>query len=408
MILAGYLERNVPAGLIEPCAPKTLHAAVIPVYDENDQIYAALTSVKRALQHKVSSISVILVINEPADAPADAQKRNRELLESLKKNDGKYDGGLSVGSELFYINLLDKEIKPKFRTVGNARKTGFDGFLHQSDGKVTDKNRLFFSLDADTLVSENYFSAAIDFFTENPHAAGGVFDFEHRCTDDNKAVKKAVLRYEYYLRDYVNKLAGAHSAYSFWTIGSAFACRQTAYMSCGGMRRNAAGEDFYFLQALRKVGEVGLIPHAKVYPAGRISMRVPFGTGPAIARQLQGEELKLYNQKIFDLLKEFFTSCSQYSYKDVSSNILQYAPELLRQYLQAQNFDEIWQKIVKNTPRCREKLYEALQIYCDGFFILKFAHFLEEKYPVDFARTPLPPDEELPRAMALFRAERAL
>ena len=51
---------------------------------------------------------------------------------------------------------------------------------------------------------------------------------------------------------------------------------------------------------------------------------------------------------------------------------------------------EIWQKIVKNTPRSAEALQHALQIYCDGFFVLKFCHFLEEKYPEKFARQPLP------------------
>ncbi len=387
--MATYLERNPQSGIIEPCAPAAPHAAVIPVYDENDHLPEALASIKNALQHAQEPVAIVLVLNEPGDAPPEAAQRNRELLRSLQKNDGKYDGGLSVGSELFYINLLDKEINQKFRTVGNARKSGFDGFLHQSDGKVTDEKRLFFSLDADTLVSCDYFEKAMEFFAAESSVAGAVFDFEHRCNEADEAVKTAVARYEYYLRDYVEKLKIAQSAYSFWTIGSAFVCRQTAYMRCGGMRRNAAGEDFYFLQALRKVGNIGLIPAARVYPAGRVSARVPFGTGPAIARQLRGEELKLYNEKSFQLLGDFFTAACRSTYETLSGNISDLMPPVVKEYLQSQNFENLWQKIVKNTPKNHGKLFEALQIYCDGFFILKFCHYLEEKYPEEFARTPI-------------------
>ena len=391
MNIAKYLKRSdiypmEPAGTV---LPANTHAVVIPVYDENDHIAATLASVKAALQYTPEPVKILLVINEPVNAAADAQANDRELLKSLRQNDGKYDGGLAVGSELFFIDLTDKDIAKKFRTVGNARKAGFDGIIAANDGQMTEISPLFFSLDADTLVSCDYFEKAMEFFAAESSVAGAVFDFEHRCNEADEAVKTAVARYEYYLRDYVEKLKIAQSAYSFWTIGSAFVCRQTAYMRCGGMRRNAAGEDFYFLQALRKVGNIGLIPAARVYPAGRVSARVPFGTGPAIARQLRGEELKLYNEKSFQLLGDFFTAACRSTYETLSGNISDLMPPVVKEYLQSQNFENLWQKIVKNTPKNHGKLFEALQIYCDGFFILKFCHYLEEKYPEEFARMPI-------------------
>jgi hypothetical protein len=389
---------------IEPANPAAANFVVIPVFDENSYICATLESVKKALDNSPQPVAVILVLNEPASASAEARQRNRELLESLQKNDGKYDGGLILGRELFYINLLDKEIKEKFRTVGNARKTGFDGAILQSDGKVTDQKGLLFSLDADTLVSEKYFINAFEHFKAFPENAGAVFNFKHRLEAEH-SLQLAAMRYEIYLLDYALKMHRSGSHYGFWTIGSAFACTVRDYLRCGGMRRHAAGEDFYFLQALRKVGKVGVISEVSVYPAGRISDRVPFGTGPAIARQLAGELPGLYNPRQFELLKDFFDNCRNSDYDNLAGSIMSFTPGELAGFLQAQNFAEIWAKIVKNTPRDHKKLLDALHTYCDGFFILKFSHFLEEHNPDDFGRIKMYADCKLTSELECLRNE---
>ena len=378
---------------------------VIPVYDENDSIYQTLASVKAALQRSPEPVKVLLVINEPANAPENARQNNRRLLESLKKNDGKYDGGLSVNDELLFIDLTDKDIPIKYRNVGNARKAGFDTALAQSDGKVTDKKRLFFSLDADTLVSENYFESTFAWFAQHPGSGGAVIPFEHRTEGFSAGQKSAVLRYEYYLWDYALKLRNCGSRYGYWCIGSAFFCNAADYMACGGMRRNAAGEDFYFLQALNKVAPLGIVPDCRVYPAGRISHRVPFGTGPAVARQLAGEEQKLYHDGIFAVLKEFFTAVNQSSFDILSQEITPLAPAELQEFFLTVDFAGVWAKIVRNSPRNADALRQNLHNFCDGFFILKFAHFLEEKYPLRFPRMPLPADDELPSGVQELRSQ---
>lgn len=384
---------------LEPAMPGNVlirHAAVIPVFDENEHIAAALSSIKQALQYSPEPVAVLLVINEPAHAAVRARNANRELLASLRRNDGKYDGGLIPGKELFFIDLTDKEIPAKYRTVGNARKIGFDGILSASDGKVTDRDRLLFSLDADTSVEQNYFAAAFECFRNDPAPAGAVYNFEHRVDELDNALRSAVMRYEVFLLDYAAKLRRSGSIYGFWTIGSAFVCTAQSYVRCGGMRRHAAGEDFYFLQALRKTGMVTIIKNSCVHPAGRLSERVPFGTGPAIAKQLAGEELRLYNGKCFELLREFFCRCDQADLTELAADIGALAPPELQVFLADQNFSSTWQKIVKNTPKVREKLLMALQIYCDGFFILKFCHHLENTHPEQFARTPvISPQEKL-------------
>lgn len=404
MIRKNYLKRCCEAVPIEPCAFAGGHTVVIPVYDENICIADTLKALKTAVQRSPEPVKVLLVINEPADAPGTARENNRLLLTGLRKNDGKYDGSLAAGSELFFIDLTDKEIPQKSRNVGNARKVGFDHVILQSDGKVTDKNTLLFSLDADTLIAPDYFEQAFAWAALHPHAAGAVFHFEHRWENPETSSTAAAMRYEIYLRDYAWKLRDCGSAYGFWTIGSAFMCRMNDYMRCGGMRRCAAGEDFYFLQALRKVGEIGVVQDTTVYPSARISQRVPFGTGPAVEAISRGKACKLYNPQPFNWLKEFFLACKQADHASLSSDITAFAPERLAEYLATQNFAEVWQKIVKNTPKSQSKLLNRLHSFCDGFFIMKFCHYLEEFYPAELGKIPLPlEDSELEGYLAELR-----
>lgn len=404
--MASYLQRCGAVWQIEPVTEVLPpHAAVIPLYDENDSIYDVLRSIKTALERSPEPVAVVLVVNEPLNAPAESIQNNRQLLESLRANDGNFDGGLAVGKELFFIDLTDKDLPDKHRTVGNARKSGFDSFIARSDGKVTDKKRLLFSLDADTLVSSNYFEKVFAWFAEHPNSGGAVFPFEHRTEGFASEQKIAVLRYEYYLWDYALKLRNCASQYGYWCIGSAFFCNAADYAACGGMRRNAAGEDFYFLQALNKVAPLGIVPDCRVYPAGRISHRVPFGTGPAVARQLAGEEQKLYNAGIFAVLKEFFAAVKQSDLTCLSQDITGLAPVELQEFFNTMDFAAVWAKIVKNSPRSVEALRKNLHNFCDGFFILKFAHFLEEKYPLRFPRTALPADDELAGGVQELRSQ---
>lgn len=404
--MAGYLQRNQTVHRLEPAQVEVAiptHFAVIPVYDENEHIANTLASIKRALQYAPEPVKTVLVINHPLNAPEQSCRNNQTLLESLRKNDGQYDGGLSVGEDLFFIDLTVKEIPDKFRNVGNARKTGFDEVIRQIDGKLTARKVLLFSLDADTLVAENYFSAAMEFNRTHPEAAGAVFHFEHRFESPDEAVNQAAVRYEIFLRDYAWQLRSCGSEFGFWTIGSAFMCNALDYMRCGGMRRNAAGEDFYFLQALRKVGQLGVVPDTTVYPSGRISFRVPFGTGPAISRQLSGSKLELYNPRCFAELKEFFAAVASSSCEELSGSIMHLAGKRLAEYLEKFQFADVWSRIVCNTPHRREALQHALHVYCDGFFILRFCHYLEQSYPQEYARIPFDPTTDSKEKLAQMR-----
>jgi len=102
---------------------------------------------------------------------------------------------------------------------------------------------------------------------------------------------------------------------SIYTIGSAFAVRAEAYVKQGGMNRRQAGEDFYFLNKLTKLGTVAEINDAFVFPSARVSDRVPFGTGAAMTKWMNEDEdlTKTYNFAAFQDLKRLFDRLILYS-----------------------------------------------------------------------------------------------
>jgi hypothetical protein len=76
------------------------------------------------------------------------------------------------------------------------------------------------------------------------------------------------------------------SPYAFTAIGSALAVTGKGYRKVGGFPHRASGEDFYLLQKIAKAGRVLTHLPARVYPATRLSSRVPYGTGPALSHPL--------------------------------------------------------------------------------------------------------------------------
>ena len=167
------------------------------------------------------------------------------------------------------------------------------------------------------------------------------------------------------------------------TIGSAFAVTAEAYVKRGGMNRRQAGEDFYFLQNLAQLGTVGEINTTRVFPSARISNRVPFGTGAAIQKWMEGTEdlTKTYNFKAFADLKTFFDANEKLFNNDEAAylNIISVMPESILKFLLHDNF---WIEIENLNLNC-----SSLRTFQTGFFhrfnafkVLKFMNFAHEKY----------------------------
>lgn len=274
-----YLKRSEIRPL-EPSVPtgKISGAVVIPALAEYDFLPETLSNLKKAKPSANSTIAII-VINSSPETPAEKAAENEKTLAALRKGDTEFCGSMECGRELFWIDASskDRQISEK-GGVGEARKIGMDSCLEFFE-QETLNDKLFFCLDADTLVSENYLSASFEYFKKHKNIQAATVNFAHRA-GANAAEHAAIELYENFMRSYVDGLEFAGSPYAFFALGSAIICRAEAYVRAGGMRARNGGEDFYFMQAVSKFGDCGVIDNALVQPSARPSDRVPFEPAP--------------------------------------------------------------------------------------------------------------------------------
>jgi hypothetical protein len=233
-------------------------------------------------------------VNQPEDWWDDPSKdpvciHNRETLEYLVKLDDPQ------------IVIIDRSSRGngwtgKKHGVGWARKTVMDRI---SENAAADD--ILLSLDADTTFSPEYFGSVLENFAKHPDAVAAAIPYFHKPVTDHRACR-AMLRYEIYMRYYSINLWQTGTPYTFTALGSAMACPLKAYRAVGGMTPKMSGEDFYFLQKLRKYGKMLYYNEEKVYPAARFSDRVYFGTGPAMIKGDAGDwsSYPIYPARFFD------------------------------------------------------------------------------------------------------------
>lgn len=280
--------------------PETGMIVVIPCFLEPD-ILKTLDSIRKCrLPH--CQTEVIVLINHPENS---AEETKKYSLKTYSEIEGWIKNNLSERISFFPVGPV--ELPSKWAGVGLARKNGMDeatarfNFLAKPEGVIV-------SLDADTLVRENYLVEIEDFFAKKPKSAGATISFSHQKPELNEWQRQGIELYELYLKYFKNALTYSGYPFALFTIGSAFAVRAEAYIRRGGMTRRKAGEDFYFLQGLVQVGDVGEITSTEVYPSARQSDRVPFGTGVSMKKWMAGTEdlTQTYNFQAFADLKKLF------------------------------------------------------------------------------------------------------
>jgi hypothetical protein len=165
---------------------------------------------------------------------------------------------------------------------------------------------------------ENYFLCAAS-KNPDPDNAALIYPFRH-CGGQDSADRREVLvatqLYELSLRYYVAGMKFAHSPYAFHTIGSTLAVKAVHYAKVRGFPKREAGEDFYLLNKLAKVGSVRELaagPDCEpIEIAARRSDRVPFGTGAAVNTITSladpVNEFRYYNPAVFGLLRLWLQS----------------------------------------------------------------------------------------------------
>jgi hypothetical protein len=85
---------------------------------------------------------------------------------------------------------------------------------------------------------------------------GIAIPYFHPLTGNN-VNDRLILRYEIYMRHYLNNMLEIGNPYAFTAIGSAMAAKVSAYRKVGGLTPVKSGEDFYFIQKLKKIRQCG-------------------------------------------------------------------------------------------------------------------------------------------------------
>jgi hypothetical protein len=352
-------------------------AIVIPSLAEAANLPQTLESLSRNPGDLLERFAILIVVNQRADAPEEDTADNRMTLENLPLWQQQF--GLN---NLFWVDAAStgNELPPK-QGVGLARKIGLDLALPLLDYRASDP--LLICLDADTLVQPDYLPAITRHFASSS-AGGASISYRHRPASD-PAGQSAIDRYELFLRVYVLGLEVAGSPYAFHTVGSAMACRASAYVGSGGMNRRLAGEDFYFLQQVHKTSGVATLSGTVVHPSPRSSHRVPFGTGRSVGDMLvDGEQRLLFYQPVVFSIVEKWLGCVADNLEAQAAPVLAAAAGIdpvLGIFLEEIGFSGAWENLQKNN-RGPERLLAAFHSWFDAFRTMRIIHELSDRaYP---------------------------
>lgn len=264
-----------------------------------------------------------------------------------------------------FTDAIDKD-----QGVGLARKIGADLSAYLiSINRV--EQQWICSSDADAYLPDDYFSALS---SRNKSTVVCCFNFSH--SSDDKSVHQANFLYETALRYYVAGLQYAKSPYAFFTIGSILAFKAEVYVQARGFPKRSAGEDFYLLNKLAKLGNVEFIEDVTVKLEARTSQRVPFGTGPAVQKildlQENDQDYCYYHPEVFNLLKSTLLSFTKlWHYREDLTPWFQQLPLPVRTALAEIGFDHFVEKQKNNNEK---QFNKQLVVWFDAFKTLKFIH----------------------------------
>jgi hypothetical protein len=265
------------------------HVIVVPACAEDARCIAGLASAAR------EPVLAIVVVNGTEDADLAVHRANATLLAALADQP-------SLGAlEVMVVDRASAGRRlPAGQGVGLARRIGCDLALAlQVGGRV--RSPWIHTTDADAVLADDYF----DVPARAGSAAALVYPLWHEPSGE-AALDRAHALYEMSLRYYVLGLHWAGSPYAYHTVGSALAVRGTAYAAVRGVPRRQAGEDFYLLNKLARLGPIAQPAAEPVRLRGRRSRRVPFGTGPACERIMAGlaagQPFRVYHPRSFELL----------------------------------------------------------------------------------------------------------
>lgn len=339
----------------------------IPAMDELDYLPVTLDALSK--QDTRLPFEVYVCVNQPDEYWNHPErqtvcKNNQKLLEFLH------------GYKSLTLHILDFASpglgwKGKKTGVGFARKVLFERILSECDPKD-----IIISLDADTTFGTYYLQSVADRFERNPEMTAMSVPYYHPLNGGDEIRDKALLRYEIYMRNYAVNLLKISSPYGFTALGSAIAMRACSLKKIGNITPYQSGEDFYLVQKFCKMGGLSLFNTECVYPAGRYSDRVPFGTGPAMKLGAEGiwDSYPIYHFSVFTSIQEAYGKL-----RELYENKLSVKDNDFLRFLQKENQKpDIWQDIRENVSDFQH-FVKAFHQKADGLRILQFVRAKQQQ-----------------------------
>ncbi len=377
-----------PLDVLRPPASDLKLCIVIPAMAELETLPTVLDSL---ISHakRLQEAEVLVVVNAPENASPEILQNNLETLALLKRYE----------NSPLTVHTIDRTspgraFSPDKSGVGHARRAGMDialrrlnavGNALRTKSKKFDNGGIIACLDGDSPVAPGYIDHLLDAFGDKKHLAG-LCRYRHPLPEDPDHAF-AMVTYELWLRYGELCLRHARSPYAFQTVGSCTVITALGYAMADGMSRKQAGEDFYMLEKLIKVGgpdSIARLDHILVQPAARFSKRVPFGTGVAVSELADHGEIGDVARRRY----QFMTPVSAYTALGAFFAALPRAhinPDALERniaptvfaFLDTINGRTVIEKLRKNHATT-DQFIRAFHTWFDALRTKQYGHFAKE------------------------------
>jgi len=356
------------------------YALVVPIYAED------INCLEPILAKIKDSALLILVTN----APSDRTEATRQFVNDLElrtpctwRNEHLALLTYAAQKDILLEDMCQQGLPiSKNQGVGLARKTGFDIATKLIKQGIISSPWIN-TTDADVILPADY--PFPDSETDTGTAAR-IYPYKHIAA---YPLEEASALYDLSLHYYVAGLGYGNSPYAFHSIGSTLCIHYQYYAKVRGFPKRTAGEDFYMLNKLAKVGRIDCLNSPVLKVQARSSNRTPFGTGQALDKILRlnnpVSDYLYYNPDIFLLLKnwleivpEIWPNRNSISLHFLSQNTGKNR-EILEDCLSRMKIlDTIFSGLDQYQSSATFERY--LHHWFDAFRTLKFVHTLRDNY----------------------------
>lgn len=358
------------------------HVLVVPCFDESADFLHRLAATQSR-----TSLLIVLVLNRPEGSDATCNAVVREYLAQQPTQSLQTGYQLHQLSEALVALSIDLEAleghTPVAQGVGRARRVGCDTALSLMQQGIV-RSPWIYSGDADAAWPEGFFNS--DWPAQHSAIC---LPFSHESGGD-PTVAAATLIYELKLHHYMLQLQRIGTPYAFHTLGSSCALNSKAYAAVRGVPLRSAGEDFYLLNKLAKVGPVHTAKGYGVTLQSRRSERAPFGTGPAVRELLAAARHTdvpiFYDARCFDTLGTVIERFNHWilepepdPQRDLHNHVDSVMADDLINLLARWRCQRAIEHIQRAAaaPLARQK---QAHIWFDGFKLLKIIHLLRDHH----------------------------